>query len=770
MYSYDIIVTGIVQGVGFRPFIKRIAFKNGLKGYVKNLGGGEVIIHIEGDLNNIRRFFISFWRELPSPAEIYRIKVGRSDPVNYSEFKILKSESKLVSRSIIPPDIGICIDCIREIEDPGSRWYRYPFNSCAWCGPRFSMMYRIPYDRENTSMDDFPLCNECRSEYEDLFNLRRFHAQGISCPSCGPTLWLTDNRGDKIDVNDPIKEAAKLIEEGYIIGVKGIGGFHIACRADDDEIVNRLRTRKRRPYKPFALMVYDLDTAGKLVELSNNAIELLTSPQRPILLLPRREDANVSKYVAPGLDTLGIMLPYSGIHYLLLKNTGFKYLIMTSGNYYEEPMEKDNELAVERIGGIVDYFLMHNRRIVNRVDDSVIRFTCGKPVFLRRSRGYAPKWLILPHRLKRDVIAFGAELQNVGGIGFDNKAILTQYIGDTDEFDNLMELDYYLRWFISTYHIDIKDSILVIDKHPKYNSSLLGRRWARDYGAELHEVQHHVAHGYSILAEYGVDEGVIIAIDGVGYGDDGNIWGGEVIEISGGYYKRVGHIKYYKMLGGDLATIYPARYLFSILSELYGVDKAAELFVEKGYVGYLRSARELEVVKKQYNHERILSSSLGRLLDSFSTLLNICGYRSYEGEPAMKLEASSREGRLIREFMNYIEVEDGGEYILDPTELFHMALEYNIADDNVKMNLAYTFQYTIGYYLGYIAGLYSIENGYRFIYLSGGAAVNDCIVEGIAESISKLDSRLNIRLHKYVPPGDGGISLGQIYNVVFNID
>jgi hydrogenase maturation protein HypF len=433
--SLDILVSGIVQGVGFRPFIKRIAVKSGVYGYVQNLGGGEVIIHVEGDRRDVLRFLRLFREERPPPAEIIHMKVEKVKVDGLKDFTILRSASNLLLPSIIPPDIGICSDCISEIER-NSRWSKYAFNSCAWCGPRYSMMYRSPYDRENTSMDDFPLCPDCLSEYKDVTNIRRFHAQGISCPKCGPKIWLCDNSGQYIDAEDPIAEAAKLMDEGGIIGIKGIGGFHIAALANDDEVINELRRRKRRPMKPFALMALDLASVRKIAHLPDSAIELISSPQRPILLLRKREDADVSKLIAPGLDLIGVMLPYSGIHHLFLNASDNKYVIMTSGNYYNKPMEKDNSSAVKRLGGIVDYFLLHNREIVNRVDDSVLRFTNNKPVFLRRSRGYAPRWIKLPRRMRHHAIAFGAELQNVGGVGFGDKAILTQFIGDTDEYEN----------------------------------------------------------------------------------------------------------------------------------------------------------------------------------------------------------------------------------------------------------------------------------------------------------------------------------------------
>ena len=763
--GYDIYVSGIVQGVGFRPFVKRIAYKSGVYGFVQNMGGGEVIIHLEGSKNSIRRFFQLFREEAPPPAEIIYMKISKAGVDGYKDFEIKRSGDNVFVRSIIPPDIGICDKCIKEIES-NSRWHNYPFNSCAWCGPRFSMMYKIPYDRENTSMIEFSLCKSCKEEYEDIHNIRRFHVQGISCSGCGPKTWLVNNRGDVIKTEDPLHKTSLLLEEGYILGIKGIGGFHIACRADEDDIVNRLRIRKKRPYKPFALMAFDLDTVKKLTYLDEISEKLLISPQRPIVLLRKKGGAKISEYIAPGLDRIGIMLPYSGIHYLILRNMNLKYLVMTSGNYYNKPMETDNEIAIKRLGGIVDYFLLHNRKIVNRVDDSVLRISLGRPVFLRRSRGYAPRWIRIPTPLKETVIAFGSELQNVGGIGFEDKIVLTQYIGDTDEFENLLELQRYIKWFASIYRVNFSRSLLIIDKHSKYNSSILGMKWSEKFSSKIIKLQHHVAHAYSILAEYGARSGIVITIDGTGYGDDGNIWGGEVIEVEeDGNYNRVSHIMYYKLLGGDLAAIYPARILHSLLTQLYGLSYAEKYFLERGYVKYLRGEEELRMLTHIYDSGKLFTSSLGRLLDAFSTLLKICAYRSYEGEPAMKLEAAAYNGALIKKLLDIDNMlPNASSHEINISQLFMLAKEL-WEEKYSRRDLAFSIQYVLGLLLGHVASEYASSKGYKYIYISGGAAVNEFILKGVFSSSKEYG--LLLRTHRVVPPGDGGISLGQIYATTY---
>ena len=351
-------VSGIVQGVGFRPFVFRIARKAGVHGYVRNMGGSEVEIRLEGEENSIAEFLKLLLLEKPPPAKIEEFTLSEDYPTWIGEFRILPSQKGAQLYSMIPPDIAVCEDCLREVYDPKDRHYRYAFNSCAWCGPRFSMIESIPYDRPNTAMRDFPLCDECREEYENPEDIRRFHAQGISCPACGPRLWLEDSSGRRVDTGDPISEAARLIDSGAVVAIKGVGGYHIACLATDDAVVEGLRKRKRRPEKPFALMALDLETARKHVEVDDVAESLLTSPERPIVLLPKRAGSPISDLVAPGLDTIGVMLPYTPLHHMLLSRTEDRILIMTSGNPVGKPMCTSEDSARRRLSGIVDYFCL----------------------------------------------------------------------------------------------------------------------------------------------------------------------------------------------------------------------------------------------------------------------------------------------------------------------------------------------------------------------------------------------------------------------------
>lgn len=757
-------VAGRVQGVGFRPFIHRLAVKHRLKGYVRNLGGGEVEIWVEGCVEDVKSFLNLLLEDKPPPARIEDLIIEKVEPKGFRDFKILKSSLDIVLKSSIPPDLAVCRDCLEEVLEAGNRRYLYPFNSCAYCGPRYSYMESLPYDRENISMRDFPLCHDCLREYEDLWNTRRYDAKGISCPKCGPRLWLTDNEGREVDCEDALSLASKLIDEGYILGIKGLGGFHIACLASEDSVVLELRKRKKRPQKPFALMALNVDVAKELVVLSEEDIEVLESPEAPILLLPRRDEARVSHYVAPGLRSLGIMVAYTPLHYLLLKNTRDRFLIMTSGNPPGRPMCIDNDEAISKLGGIVDYFLLHNRRIVNRVDDSVVRRTYGKITFLRRGRGYAPEPLKLPFKLRRPVLSFGAELQNTGCIGFEEFAIPTQYIGDTDDYETLMDLKNYTFKIAEMYKLDLSDARIACDLHPKYLSSRLAVEIAGGE-RELIKVQHHYSHIASAMADYKhnpAEDAVGVAIDGAGYGLDGNIWGGEVIVYSGGKFYRFSHLEYHPLPGGDRSVLYPARMLASILFDLgYSYEEVRDYFVEEGLASFIPGGDlELRVTYEQWKKREVLTSSCGRLLDSISVLLKICKFRSYEGEPAIKLEEASIDGKLLLNPKSLELYSEDGKTV-KTGELVLQIL--NLLDTSSVRDLGYTAQYVLGWSIGEAVSSALLESNSRKVYVSGGAAVNTIIYKGLKDRLDECGKRVELRIPRKIPPGDGGISLGQTY-------
>lgn len=762
MKAAKIIVTGIVQGVGFRPFIYRLAVKIGLRGYVKNIGGSSVEIYVEGVDEKIREFTSKIFEEKPEVVKIEEVTFMEVEPFGYTSFKILESNPYSYRSSMIPPDISICDDCLREVLDPLSRFYLYPFHSCAYCGPRYSMIEEIPYDRENTTMREFQLCDECMREYLDPENNRRFHAQGISCSRCGPVVKLYNKNFEYITYGyDAVIESGKLIDEGSIIAVKGVGGFHIALSATNDEPIMRLRRLKNRPTKPLAVMVLDIATASKIVHIDRETVSVLTSKERPILLLDKREDADVSKLVAPGLRQLGIFLPYTALHHLLLMNTDYKFAIMTSGNPHGEPMCTDEECAKEKLSEFVDYFLIHNRKIVNRVDDSVVRFTRGRKMLLRRGRGYAPTWSKLPFKLKKPVIAFGAMLQNAGGIAFDDKVILTQYIGDVDDYYCFRDLERYIMFLTRNYKIDLRSTVLAADMNPTYPSTIIAEEWASMHNVELHKIQHHWAHILSVAAEHQIEEEFIgIAVDGAGYGLDRTIWGGEVLRAGYEDFERVGHLKTQPMPSGDLAVKYPARMLAGIISTKLDIREIIEIFKKLDILsrGFKKGELEIEILLNDIDNAP-RTSSTGRVLDAASVMLGVCYEMTYEGEPAIRLEAFSKPNKdKTNEIYSKITLHND-TYIVDTTQIILDALNLLINNELEKPVIGYMIQKAIGYGLGSIA-LKTARRRHRYLVLSGGAAVNEYIVEGVEEAIGNSD--LKLLLPSMYPANDGGIALGQV--------
>jgi len=759
-------IVGIVQGVGFRPFIYRLAVARGVGGYVVNLGGSDVEVYVEGERDSIVSFLRGLIEEKPPPARIEGVDLEVVEPRGFRSFSIRRSERRRGRRSIIPPDFGICVHCLAEIHSAG-RFYKYPWNSCAWCGPRFSMMYDVPYDRDRTSMRAFPLCEECRRDYEDPYNIRRFHAQGISCKRCGPATRVFTADGRELVVDDPVEWAARRLEEGYIIAVKGVGGYHIAALASNDSVVAELRRRKGRPAKPFALMVRDCRIASRIVVIPRGACAVLSSAERPILLLPRRPGAPVSELVAPGLDKLGVMLPYTGFQALLLERMKDGFLIMTSGNRSGAPMCTSLECVIDELADIVDYIVDHERVIVHRVDDSVLRYTAGRLVFLRRSRGYAPAWIYSPFNIKES-IAVGAELQNAGAVGFEDKIVPTQYIGDMDEPGQIEELERELNWLIRVY--GLKPRVIAVDKHPFYRTRSLALRLAEKYGAEIVEVQHHHAHAASAMLEYNVANGetrVAITIDGAGYGEDGTIWGGEVLVVSYREFKRVGSLHSFPLPGGDRATLYPARALIGLLYSCgWRLEEVLQLLSSRNMLSPSVLPYGEAEARASYLQcsSSISTTSMGRTLDAAAVLLGVAERRSYEGEPAMRLEAAARGCGAVG-FEAPVELKDG-RFVVNTCALVEQVVD--ALDKHSTCSIAGGVQLALGRALGQIA--LNALRGTRLpavVYVTGGASVNDYLVEGIREALGK---EVEIRLQRKLPPGDGGIAVGQLAIASSRID
>jgi len=624
------------------------------------------------------------------------------------------------------------------------RRYRYPFINCTNCGPRFSIIERLPYDRPNTTMKKFRMCPDCEREYKDPSD-RRFHAQPNACPVCGPHLSLySSDRKFIAEREEALKIAVELLGKGKILAVKGIGGFHLVCDATDDKAIDLLRERKRRGEKPFAVMFRDIDQIKDYAEITPFEEAVILSPERPIVIVRSKKETGLSKGVAPYLDRIGVFLPYSPLHHLLLNDYG-KPLVMTSANLSDEPIVKDNDEAFEKLSVFTDYILVHNRDIRNRVDDSVVRIIDKKISFIRRSRGYAPLPVKLPLRLERKVLAVGGHQKNTIAIGFDDKAFLSQHIGDLETLDACRNFEEIINRFFDLY--SFQPDVVVSDMHPAYHST----RWAEDYTEKnsipLIQVQHHYAHALSLMAESGIREGKFLSVswDGTGYGTDGNIWGGEFLLCDYEDFERVYHFDYFRLLGGEKAVKEPRRVALSILFDMYGKDiyRLSEVQTLKSLTD-----KEMEIMFRVWEKgvNSPLSSSAGRLFDAAASIIGIRQTLSYEGQSGMIME---NYYRWDIEDHYPVDLRDG---VIDWRPLFDALI-----NDRSEIDIKITrFINSLGKVVLRIVDEYSdIPSG-----LTGGVFQNRFLTEKILRMAEKRG--LKIFTHKKVPPNDGGISLGQL--------
>ncbi|MGQ9602484.1 MAG: carbamoyltransferase HypF [Candidatus Bipolaricaulia bacterium] len=735
-------VRGIVQGVGFRPFVYRIAVRNGLSGSVKNLGDAGVEIIVEGSPEQIGQFLQDLKLRKPPLAEIEGLEIAElSRDGLLSSFKIEHSERGEGGSGTIPPDTAICPSCLEDLRGP-SRYHGYWATSCTDCGPRFTTIRALPYDRERTSFAEFPMCPDCAKEYTDPLD-RRYHAQTIACPRCGPKLYFNGS-----PEGDPILKAALALKAGRIVAIKGLGGTHLACDATNEAVVSRLRQRLGRPAQPFALMATEAQLP-QLAEVSPQEWEMLRSPRRPIVVLNKRRDSPLAHSVAPGLHNVGIMLPYTGLHYLLFEHLPFP-LVMTSANMPGRPMLIEDDEIRSRLEGIADDFLLHEREIVARCDDSVLRFTSGWR-FIRRSRGWVPTPLELDLGVE-PLLALGAELNNTFTLSIDGRCYLSQHIGHVDDPETLQFLREAIEHLLSITGAKLP-RLLACDLHPRFLTSQL----ARELGEKVIPVQHHHAHIAAVLGEYGLERVVGLALDGVGYGTDGRIWGGEVLLADRADFSRVGGLKSVPMAGGDLATRFPARMAAGFLYAAGLRGPELKRLLER-HLSF-RSPQELELVLRQL--ERGLNvfqtSGAGRFLDAVSALLGICSERTYEGEPAMRLEAAAKEGKVIRLEPPF--TAEGGRRVLDTPRLFLELLELKLKGRHRPEDIAATAQWALAAGLARLAILAAQESGLKEVALAGGVAYNEAIVGIIKDEVEGAGLRLYV--NEKVPCGDGGISFGQ---------
>jgi hydrogenase maturation protein HypF len=755
----EITVTGTVQGVGFRPFVFRLAKRFGLVGIVRNLGDAGVEIVVEGDKKPIEDFTLALGSEQPPFARIEDVKISwKQASGEFSAFNVVESEKRgSGERSVLPPDLALCDDCLNEMLNPVDRRHLYPFITCVNCGPRFTIVEELPYDRARTSMKEFPLCADCLREYTDPSD-RRYHAEPTCCPVCGPRLELFDANGDRIDGNNLTLEVARLLDKGDIVAIKGIGGTHLAAKTTDDEVLTRLRRTFNRPQQPFAIMSKDLKTARTFADVDEVEAGLLTSYRRPIVVLNKSSSHTLSELVSPGIDSVGVMLPYSGIHHLILGYGRDPAYVMTSANVPGMPMLIDNDEAIAKLRGSVDYFLLHNRRIVSRCDDSVVKTIGGRPTFLRRSRGWVPEPLKLSFRSGVSVLALGGELNATVALLVNDRCFISQHIGDTTKFETLRYLQEAAKHMLHMLNLDHVD-IVAHDLHPGYATTRIAPEVADELGAKPVQVQHHHAHLSKLLAEQGLEDFVGIAADGIGFGSDGTAWGGEVMVVDMGSFERVGGLMSQPMPGGDLATRFPSRMVAGILSGAIDIAELEQTLKDFCSSGFRQGDLEIKVVLRQL--ERGLNvfrtSSCGRVLDAVSCLLGLCCERTYEGEPAIKLEAAA--GRDSGDFrlksmiknVNGLEVLDTSKFLLDVLG----ALREGVS----RKRIAAASQRALAQGLAEIAIDVALARGIKMVGGSGGVFYNRSITSAVRKSVE--EAGLKFVQHELLPPGDGGISVGQ---------
>ena len=739
MKALKILTQGIVQGVGFRPYVYRLAYDLNLKGYVRNLGNVVEII-VEGE--NTNDFLKRLENELPPIAEIDSMICEEIELKNYEDFKIIESGDSYSGVSVIPPDIAICDKCLAEIRNPLDRRYKYPFNACTDCGPRFTVIESVPYDRIRTSMEEFPLCDECLSEYRQPLD-RRYHGEAICCEKCGPQMEIYKG-SDKLDVENPIKKGSEILKDGKILAIKGIGGTHLVVDAYNDEAINELRKRLNRPHQAFAVMTKDLKSIKNYAKLSSNEIKTISSNKRPIVILKKNDDYPFPESLSPGLHNIGVMLPYSPMHYLLFDESDIDTFVMTSANTPGEPMMIKNS---EIISGVNDYSLIHNRKILNRCDDSVIRFRNDELSFIRRSRGYTPEPYTIDYDVNdSNVLALGPELDVTFSIARDDKVYPSQHIGNTNKPKTLE----FLRDGIENMQriLKINDfDVIACDMHPHFFTTRLAYELGEKYDAEVMPIQHHHAHSAALANDYGIDEMIVIAADGVGYGSDKTSWGGEILYTDINDFERLAHLQPQLMPGGDIATKYPARMLASILNDTDLISNYSSYFK----YGEIEIKNIFKQIDAQINVGK--TTSTGRVLDSMAVALEICHERSYEGECSMKLESAAYYSTKDLEIPVIIENNQ-----LNTTEILREVVRLYQNGEKAS-DVASAGQNAVANGLSQLAIDVADKKKINVIGATGGVFYNEAITNTVKNNIET--NGYEFIQHKNTCAGDGSVSLGQ---------
>jgi hydrogenase maturation protein HypF len=747
-------IRGAVQGVGFRPFVYKLAAEMHVNGWVSNTSQG-VFIEVEGAKETLDRFLLRLQKEIPPRAFIQSLEFSFLDPIGFEKFEIRESDARGVKTTIILPDIATCPDCLKEIFHPSNRRYQYPFTNCTNCGPRFSIIEALPYDRPNTSMKKFEMCPDCRIEYENPLD-RRFHAQPNACPTCGPQLQLWDTGGKKIAAqHDALLQAASAIEAGKIVAVKGIGGFHLVADARNDEAVGRLRERKHREEKPFALMFPSLEDVKKECEVDELEERLLLSPESPIVLLRRRMEhsnfhllSSISVSVAPNNPYLGCMLPYSPLHHILMGQLGFP-VVATSGNLSDEPICTDEYEALERLQGIADVFLVHNRPIVRHVDDSIVRVMMGRELVTRRARGYAPLPITLRTQHAVPLLAVGAHLKNTIALTSDSNVFISQHIGDLETKESLDAFHSVITDFQTMYNC--KPEYIVCDLHPDYLSS----KFARSTGIPLIEVQHHSAHIASCMAENQLEGDVLgVSWDGTGYGFDGTIWGGEFLLAAKTSFERVATFRPFRLPGGEKAIKEPRRTALGMLYELFG-DEVFHRQDLPTLQAFTSAELELlnQVLLKRVNAP--ITTSVGRIFDAVASLIGLQQRTNYEGQVAMELEFLTQN--VESEELYSFEIDEMSNIKLVNWRFIFEGILTDMKNHYSHSIISAKFHNTLVEIIIEIAK----KIGQPHVVLSGGCFQNRYLTERTVKRLR--EEKFRPYWHQRVPPNDGGIALGQVY-------
>lgn len=743
-------ITGIVQGVGFRPFVYSLAKRYRLTGWVRNSSAGVDIV-ANGETNLMSGFLKNLKDQAPPLSRIDEFLVEEVPVDGFQEFTIIPSEA--VEGEFIPvsPDMSICPDCLAELHDPADRRYRYPFINCTNCGPRFTIIRDIPYDRPLTTMAPFKMCERCRAEYEDPLN-RRFHAQPVACPDCGPKIWFESKEAatEKLENEEALQTARSNLRSGKIVAVKGLGGFHLACDATNPHAVESLRSRKKRSDKPFALMVPDVETARKYCHVSESEQTLLESRSRPIVILDILAGIELPQSISPNVKTLGIMLPYTPLHYLLIeKGEGFpKILVMTSGNISDEPIVYTNNSARQELAAIADGYLLNDREIETRLDDSVVMEMNDHPYFYRRSRGYAPAPIKFNHDLE-NILATGAELKNTFCLTRGNYAFLSHHIGDMENLETLRAFEEGIPHYEHIFKV--KPEAIACDMHPDYLSSRYASERSCAEGIPLFLIQHHHAHLAAVLADNcweTTDPVIGISLDGTGYGLDGKIWGGEILYSGYAQFERKYHLEYMPLPGGDAATHNPDRIAAAYLWKS-GIDWSPDIPAISSY-----NSDDLEILRMQLekNINCPQTSSMGRLFDAVAGLIGLRRSVNYEAQAAIELENAIDSS--IHD--SYCFELSGGQVLINPL------LTDIISDLRIGRSvdlIAAKFHNAVRNLVLLVSGCVSQETGCKIVALSGGVWQNRYLIRNVIDDLER--NGFQVLIHHDVPTNDGGIALGQ---------